>query len=522
MKQQRTPSQPIVHCAIYTRKSGEEGLEQEFNSLDAQRESAEAYIASQAGEGWVCLSDRYDDGGFTGGNTERPALRRLMADIEDGKVDCVVVYKLDRLSRSLLDFARLLGLFEQHSVSFVAVTQQFSTATSTGRLVMNVLMSFAEFERQIISERTRDKIAAARRKGKWAGGHPVLGYDIDPQRFKLIVNGDETERVREIFQLYLEHQALVPTVRVLNEHGWTTKHWTTRKGKERGGRPFDKNRLHKLLTNVVYLGKVKYKDEVHEGEHDGIIAPEVWQRVQQVLVRNGRTGGAAVRNKYGALLKGLLRCAPCDCSMGHTYSSKNGTKRYRYYVCLGTQKRGWHTCPSKSIPAEEIERLVIEQIRAIGRDPSLIAATIRQAREQAKEQITQLESEKKRVHRELQRSHGQVRKLVANTASSNGSAATRLSDLNERIRQAEQRLTEICEESTALRRHMVGEREATQTLAAFDPVWETLAPKEQARIVHLVVERVEYDGEKGKVTMTFRPSGLRALGADLVREEAAA
>ena len=522
MKQRRTTSQPIVRCAIYTRKSTEEGLEQEFNSLDAQRESAEAYIASQEGEGWVCLSDRYDDGGFTGGNTERPALRHLMADIEDGKVDCVVVYKLDRLSRSLLDFARLLGLFEQHSVSFVAVTQQFSTATSTGRLVMNVLMSFAEFERQIISERTRDKIAAARRKGKWVGGHPVLGYDIDPQRFKLIVNGDEAERVREIFELYLEHEALVPTVRVLNERGWTTKQWTTRKGKERGGRPFDKNRLHKLLTNVVYLGKVKYKDEVHEGEHDGIVAPEVWQRVQQILVRDGRTGGATVRNKYGALLKGLLRCAPCDCSMGHTYSSKNGTKRYRYYVCLGAQKRGWHTCPSKSIPAEEIERLVVDQIRAIGRDPSLIAATIRQARKQVKEQITQLESEKTRLERELKRSHGQVRKLVAETASSSGSAATRLGDLNERIRIAEQRLTEIREDSLTLSRQMVSTHEVTDALAAFDPVWETLSPKEQARIVHLLVERVEYDGEKGKVTMTFRPSGLRALGADLVREEAAA
>ncbi len=511
-----------LRCAIYTRKSTSEGLEAEITSLDVQRQAGEAYIQSQAQEGWVCLPERYDDGGFTGGNMERPALKRLLADVEAGEIDCVVVYKIDRLSRSLLDFARIAQILEEQDVSFVAVTQQFSSATSMGRLMMNVLLSFAQFERDLASERTRDKIAAARRKGKWAGGHPVLGYDIDPQRFKLVVNGDETERVREIFQLYLEHQALVPTVRVLNEHGWTTKHWTTRKGKERGGRPFDKNRLHKLLTNVVYLGEVKYKDEVHEGEHDGIIAPEVWQRVQQILVRNGRTGGAAVRNKYGALLKGILHCAPCGCSMGHTYSSKNGTKRYRYYVCLGAQKRGWHTCPSKSIPAEEIEHLVIEQIRAIGRDPSLIAATIRQAREQTKEQIGQLESERKRVHRELQRSHGQVRKLVANTASSNGSAATRLGDLNERIRQAEQQLTEICEESTALRRHMVREREATQALAAFDPVWETLAPKEQARIVHLLVERVEYDGQKGKVTMTFRPSGLRALGTDLVREEAAA
>ncbi len=195
-----TPSRPelraavkSVRCAVYTRKSTEEGLEQEFNSLDAQREAGEAYVRSQTGEGWALLPDRYDDGGFTGGNTDRPALQRLMADIEAGKVDCVVVYKVDRLSRSLLDFAGMMQTFEKHKVSFVSVTQQFNTATSMGRLVLNVLLSFAQFEREIISERTRDKIAATRRKGKWAGGHPLLGYDIEPQRYRLVVNHPEAE-----------------------------------------------------------------------------------------------------------------------------------------------------------------------------------------------------------------------------------------------------------------------------------------------------------------------------------------
>ncbi len=297
----RSTSPPTVRCAIYTRKSTEDGLEQDFNSLDAQRESAEAFIASQAGEGWVCLPDRYDDGGYSGGNAERPALKRLMADISSGAVDCVIVYKVDRLSRSLLDFARMMEVFDQHGISFVSVTQQINTSTSAGRLMLNVLLSFAQFEREIISERTRDKIAAARRKGKWSGGHPVLGYDVDPRRFTLVVNESEAEQVRGIFALYLEHEALIPTVRALNERGWTTKRWTTRKGTERGGRLFDKNSLHKLLTNVVYLGKVKYKDEIHEGEHPRIIDTETWQRVQGVLARNARTGGAQVRNKYGAL-----------------------------------------------------------------------------------------------------------------------------------------------------------------------------------------------------------------------------
>ncbi len=304
------PATPTLRCAIYTRKSTDEGLDQEFNSLDAQRESGEAYIKSQAHEGWTCLPDHYDDGGFTGGNMERPALQRLLADIEAGRIDCVVVYKVDRLRRSLLDFARMMETFEKYHVSFVSVTQQFNTATSMGRLVLNVLLSFALFEREIISERTRDKIAAARRKGKWAGGHPILGYDIDPRGFKLIVNEAEAVRVRAIFELYLEHQGLVPVIEELDRRGWVNKRWTTRKGRERGGKPFTKTSLHKLLNNVAYIGKIKYKDEVHDGEHAAIVDVDVWQRVQALLERNGRTGGAAVRNKFGALLKGILRCVP--------------------------------------------------------------------------------------------------------------------------------------------------------------------------------------------------------------------
>jgi DNA invertase Pin-like site-specific DNA recombinase len=261
----------LVRCAIYTRKSTEEGLEQEFNSLDAQREAGEAFIKSQASEGWTCLPDRYDDGGFTGGNMDRPALRRLLADIEAGKIDCVVVYKVDRLSRSLLDFARMMETFEKHHVSFVSVTQQFNTATSMGRLILNVLLSFAQFEREIISERTRDKIAATRRKGKWAGGHPILGYDVDPQGFRLVVNADEAERVRAIFKLYLQHESLLPVVQELERRGWRNKRWTTRKGHERGGKPFTKTSLYKLLTNVAYTGKVRYKDEVYDGEHAAIV-----------------------------------------------------------------------------------------------------------------------------------------------------------------------------------------------------------------------------------------------------------
>ncbi|MGQ9635995.1 MAG: recombinase family protein, partial [Bryobacteraceae bacterium] len=270
------PEKQTIRCAIYTRKSTDEGLEQEFNSLDAQRESAEAYIASQKSEGWVALPDRYDDGGYTGGNMERPAVKRLLADIQGGRVDCVMVYKVDRLSRSLLDFARMMETFEKHRVSFVSVTQQFNTTTSMGRLMLNVLLSFAQFEREIISERTRDKIAAARRKGKWSGGMPILGYDVAPGGGKLLVNEDEAARVRGIFELYLEHQSLIETIEALDERGWTTKRWTTKNGQERGGKPFNKNSLFHLLTNLLYLGKITLKKEVFEGEHPAIVDAEVF------------------------------------------------------------------------------------------------------------------------------------------------------------------------------------------------------------------------------------------------------
>lgn len=342
---QTTEPRRTVRCAIYTRKSTEDGLEQEFNSLHAQRDAGENYIRSQASEGWELVPDQYDDGGFTGGNMDRPALKRLLADIEAGRVDCVVVYKVDRLSRSLLDFAKMMETFEKHHVSFVSVTQQINTASSMGRLMLNVLLSFAQFEREIISERTRDKIAAARRKGKWSGGMPLLGYDLDPRGSKLLLNEDEAEKVRAIFGLYLERGSLLPVVQELETRAWVNKRWTTRKGHERGGKPFTRTSLHKLLTNTTYLGKVRYKDELHEGEQEAIVTTEVWQQVQTTLQRNGRSGGVEARNKFGALLKGRLRCVCCDSAMAPTHATK-GNRRYRYYVCCNAQKRGWQSCPS--------------------------------------------------------------------------------------------------------------------------------------------------------------------------------
>jgi len=274
-----------LRCAIYTRKSTEEGLQQEFNTLDAQREAAEAYVRSQLHAGWIALAERYDDGGFTGANLERPALRRLLADIEAGKVDCVLVYKVDRLSRSLLDFARLMEVFERRKVSLVSITQPLNTTGSMGRLTLNILLSFAEFERQMIADRTRDKMAAARRKGKWVGGRPVLGYDIAAAGGKLLVNVEEAHQVQAIFALYLQHRSLDTVLAEIQTRRWTTKRWRTREGREHLGRSFTKPVLVRLLRNLVYVGKVSQQKEIYAGEHEAVIEQAVWERVQAALAK---------------------------------------------------------------------------------------------------------------------------------------------------------------------------------------------------------------------------------------------
>jgi site-specific DNA recombinase len=278
-------SRTVMRCAIYTRKSTDEGLDQAFNTLDAQREASEAFINSQRHEGWLVLPQKYDDGGYTGANMDRPALKRLLSDVESGIANCVVVYKVDRLTRSLLDFARIMEVLDKHGATFVSVTQQFNTTSSLGRLTLNILLSFAQFEREMISERTRDKMGAARRKGKWVGGNPVLGYDVAAQGGALVVNPAEAQRVREIFALYLDHGSLIPVVEELDRRGWRMKSWTTREGRQAGGKPIAKNSLYNLLTNIIYTGKVAYGGEVYEGEHERIVDDETWNQVQSFGAR---------------------------------------------------------------------------------------------------------------------------------------------------------------------------------------------------------------------------------------------
>jgi site-specific DNA recombinase len=497
-----------VRCAIYTRKSTEEGLSQEFNSLDAQREAGEAYIASQRQEGWSAMTDRYDDGGFTGGNMDRPALRQLLADIEAGRIDCVVVYKVDRLSRSLLDFARLMEIFDKHSVSFVSVTQQFNTTASLGRLTLNILLSFAQFEREIIAERTRDKIGAARRKGKWTGGSPVLGYDVDPHGGRLVVNEDEAARVRSLFDLYTEHHSIIAVVREAGRRGWTTKRWTTKDGREHAGRPLGKADVYKILTNVIYTGQVNHKGKIYPGEHAAIVACATFQKVNDRLSHNGMTGGKEVRNKYGALLRGLLHCDACSTAMHHTYTAKGG-RRYRYYVCHTAQERGWDACPSKSLPAQQIEDSVVDHIRALARKPEVVIETLRAVQEQSAAGAIDVLAELQAGERELRRLNADLAKVAGNPG--NGMRVDRMAGLQDRIGSLERRISEIRTELGALDATAVTEEEIAEALKTFDSVWKSLNTNEQTRIIRLLIERVGYDGRTGKVAVTFRSAGFKAL-----------
>lgn len=504
-------SAATVRCAIYSRKSTEEGLEQEFNSLDAQRESAEAYIASQKQEGWICLPDRYDDGGFTGGNMDRPALKRLLADIEAGKVDCVIVYKVDRLSRSLLDFARLVEVFEKHRVSFVSVTQQFNTSTSMGRLVLNVLLSFAQFEREIIGERIRDKIAATRRKGKWSGGVPVLGYDVDRANgsSRLVINAREAAQVREIYQLYLSLGSLLPVVDELNQRGWRNKAWRTRKGRTTGGKAFDKGTLYAMLTNPLYIGKIRHKTDIYQGEHELVVNAEVFEKVQATLQRNCRSGGVMVRNRYGALLKGLLHCKGCSRAMVHSFTCK-GEKRYRYYTCTKAMKSGRKACGSGSLPAAEIERVVVDQVRDMADDPGLRAEVLRQAQEQFESEQAELVTEQRGLERELGWHHAEIRTLCGNGPTT-GAPAMRLADLHDRVAQTEARLAELRLRIEEHKRDCLGACDVDAAFADFDNVWNALSPREQSQALALLLARVEFDAAESTVAVSFHPTAIKTL-----------
>jgi site-specific DNA recombinase len=424
---------PVVRklrCAVYTRKSTEEGLDMEFNSLDAQREACEAYVASQKAEGWLLVPDRYDDGGFSGGTLERPALQRLIADIEAKRVDVVVVYKLDRLSRSLMDFAKLVEVFDRNSVTFVSVTQSFNTTTSMGRLTLNILLSFAQFEREVIGERIRDKFAASRKKGMWMGGFVPLGYDVKDR--KLVVNEAEAATVRTFFQRFLRIGSMTKLTVAFRSEGMRTK----------GGKPVDKGYLYRILNNRVYLGEAVHKGIAYPGEHAAIIDRSMWDRVHDIIGESPRKRAMRTRAQTPALLKGLI-FAPTGAAMTPAHTRKGG-KLYRYYVSTDVLKRDADSSPIRRVPAGDIESAVVDQLRGLLRAPEIVVRTWRAARESGKE---------------------------------------------------------------------IPEAEVREALERLDPLWDELFPAEQARIVQLLVERIDISPDGADIRL--RTEGLTNLVADL-------
>ena len=511
MSNKTTPRPKTIRCAIYTRKSTEEGLDQQYNSLDSQRDAGESYIRSQANEGWELVPDRYDDGGFSGGNIERPALKRMMEDIQAGKIDCVVVYKVDRLSRSLLDFARVMETFDKFSVSFVSVTQHFNTTHSMGRLTLNILLSFAQFEREIIGERIRDKLAAQCRRGQWTGGYPVLGYDVDRSERtpKLVVNPEEATKVRRIFSLYLELKNLMPVVEELDKRGWTNKLWHSKKGLPKGGRSFDKCSVHALLTNPIYCGKIKHKTDLYQGQHQAIIDDEIYERVQAQLRENSFNRGNRLPSKYGGLLKGLIRCPNCNVAMVHNMTKRNAIV-YRYYTCVRAIKRGRQACKHPSLPAGEIEAAVVDQVREISRDTKLRDEIIRQAMIATQQGRAELESHHVQLTRQLTRDHGEIRELALDQKP-NTSIAHRIADIQDRIAKAEFELAKVNRQLHDLDKQQMTTEEIQEAFIDFDRIWDALTSREQSQLLALLVSKVEFDQSDCTIAITFHASGIETL-----------
>jgi site-specific DNA recombinase len=503
-------TQSPIRAAIYTRKSTEEGLEQEYNSLDAQREAAESYISSQRHEGWIALQDRYDDGGFTGGNLDRPALKRLLQDIEAGKIDIIVCYKVDRLSRSLLDFSKLIEILDRHNVSFVSVTQNFQTTTSMGRLTLNILLSFAQFERELIGERVRDKIAGAKRKGKYTGGPPLLGYDVDSDNHKLILNPNEAKTVRHIFKRYTQVSSGLTIARELNELGTTRKSWTTKKGIFHPGKPWNTKQIYEILNNRTYLGETKHKDKTYPGEHEAIIPQTLWDSVHALIEHN--PSGRRRRDVIPALLRGIIHCGHCGCSLTVSYTIRKG-KMYRYYVCSTASKMGYDTCPVRTVSAGEIEQAVVGQLRVVFNSPEMVAQTYMQAKAFEVEEIERLQREKTEQELALLRLRERISDLAV-SGRSDDYTRSEIRTLGNDVEEVQIRLITIGAELHVMESRRIIEDDVSQALKKLDPIWNELFPAEQRRIVQLLVEGVTVSTEG--LDVRIRTDGLHSLVTELM------
>ena len=518
-KQSGAAGPAAKRCAIYTRKSTSIGLEQEFNSLDAQRDACEQYIAARGPEGWQVAPAYYDDGGFTGANIERPAFQRLLADIDAGKIDVVVVYKVDRLSRSLLDFAQVMDRFNKADVAFVSVTQNFSTADAMGRLTLNMLMSFAEFERSMIAERTRDKIAASRRRGKWTGGPVPLGYNVLDK--KLVANELEAVVVRELFSLYEQHGSALTVAELLNEAGRTTKRHRANNGNVRAGRRWTKDAVLRVLKNPVYAGYMPYGDELHQADHDAIIDREQFTRIRAMLDARGGSKRKSSRNpEY--LLRGILRCARCGMAMTPASTRKKGIE-YRYYRCVTRDKNGRKACRSRPLPADAIEAFIVERIREATIGGTLAGDVEQRLRARIEGDREALRTERRELPARIAKLSAEGRRLVEKIGEATGAASSlinqRIEEVGAELGRCQALLAEVEYGITLLDQAEIEARHVVQALANFDDVWELLTTANRGRLVRALVRSIEIDEPTGAVTAVLTDidledmTGARAVGA---------
>ena len=520
----------VVRCAIYTRKSTQEGLDMDFNTLDAQREAAEFYIRAMRSEGWVALEERYDDGGFTGANTERPALQRLLADIAAGRIDCVVVYKVDRLSRSLLDFANLLALFDTHNVSFVSTTQHFNTRDAMGRLTLNIVVSFAQFEREMIADRTRDKMAASRKRGKWLGSLPVLGYDGDRGAGKLVVNEEEAEQVRAIFGLYLRLRSAPAVADALNERGWLTKRNVAATGSVLGGRPWTRGKVTHLLRDQQYVGKVVYRDQAYEGEQAAIVPQALFDKVQRLLDDQSGGRGARRGRRPEFLLLGVLRCGVCGSTMTSATSTGRKRQQHRYYVC-SKRARAATACIQGRVAAVALEDLVAERLRARCASTDVREQLATHMQRVGPALVAQHTRERDALDAQRTVLRDEATQLLAASPVPGEMVAGRLAEIDRRLAALRPAIDALDAKLTELRAASDLAQQVAEILVVFDRAWAEFTPAERCDLVKLVIDRVVVHEPEGKVDITYHDlatglgsgpgDGLPALvaGGDLAQAE---
>lgn len=517
MRQSIIPSQTVekkktVNCAIYTRKSTDENLHGDFTSLDSQAEYCRSFIKSREPEGWRAFEEAYNDPGFSGGNMDRPALKKLIADAKLGKFQVVVCYKYDRLSRNTKDFLHILDIFDRHGVAFVSVTQPIDTTSSIGRLMRSILMDFAQFEREMISERTRDKISAMARKGKWFGGRPILGFDIDPDTKKLLPNPEESKQVQEMFETYLRTSSLSQTVKILDEKGIRMKRWLAKSGVEKGGYKLHKVKLDSLLRNPVYIGFIRHNGSRYKGEHEAIIHEKLFNDVGDLLGRNvngqyKRPNNDAERHHF--LLRGLVKCTHCNYAMTPNFAYSKGNKFF-YYKCMSVVRLDKSACKVRSVPAKALEQFVLRRMEQLSQNQVLVNRLVAEAQSHSTNELPGKIEERRFITAQFGRIQDQednIGKILAMEGPNSKRyeyLMRQIDALQEQKESANSKLKALEKEIIELESRKVDADVMRRNFESFGRLFEKIKPKELAELMRLLIQSVDFDGVGSRVKIVYR------------------